>query len=92
MIVWLASYPRSGNTLLRIMLNKVFKQVTYSKYDDRLDIGNNEEIRTEVGHQSLNGSWQDRYTEMCESDERYFVKTHEPPEDGQPEARRREDF
>jgi hypothetical protein len=33
-IVWLASYPRSGNTLLRVILNDCFDMVAGSKYDE----------------------------------------------------------
>jgi hypothetical protein len=34
MIVWLASYPRSGNTFLRIVLHRLYGLPTYSVYDD----------------------------------------------------------
>lgn len=34
MIVWLASYPRSGNTLLRLIVEKVFAIDTYSLYPE----------------------------------------------------------
>lgn len=34
MIVWLASYPRSGNTFLRIVLHRLYGVPTYSVYDD----------------------------------------------------------
>ena len=33
-IVWLASYPRSGNTFLRIVLHRLYGVPTYSVYDD----------------------------------------------------------
>ena len=36
MIVWLASYPRSGNTFLRMVLHFVYGQKTYSLYNDPL--------------------------------------------------------
>jgi hypothetical protein len=39
MIVWLASYPRSGNTLLRLIVEKVFAIDTYSLYPEyQMDI------------------------------------------------------
>lgn len=44
MIIWLASYPRSGNILLRIILKSVFGKETYSKYNDLKDIGANQKI------------------------------------------------
>ncbi len=34
MIVWLASYPRSGNTFLRLVLHRLFGVPTYSVYED----------------------------------------------------------
>ena len=34
MIVWLASYPRSGNTFLRVVLHNVYGVSTYSVYED----------------------------------------------------------
>jgi len=52
MIVWLASYPRSGNTALRVLLNRVFGLETLSLYDDRTDIGASEERARLVGHRS----------------------------------------
>jgi hypothetical protein len=33
-IVWLDSYPRSGNTLLRIVLRRLYGAPTYGIYDD----------------------------------------------------------
>jgi len=32
--IWLASYPRSGNTFLRVLLNAAFDTVVNSKYDE----------------------------------------------------------
>jgi hypothetical protein len=33
-IVWLASYPRSGNTFLRVVLHNLYGVPTYSVYED----------------------------------------------------------
>ena len=52
LIVWLASYPRSGNTLLRSRLLKCFGLNTYSLYDDTTDIGAGPELSSVVGHVS----------------------------------------
>lgn len=35
MIVWLASYPRSGNTFLRVVFESLFNLPTYTLYDER---------------------------------------------------------
>jgi hypothetical protein len=77
MITWLASYPRSGNTLLRIMLHEVFGLSSYSRYDDPIDIGSSPELTDAVGHQPLGGKWKERYAQMAAADEQLFVKTHD---------------
>jgi len=38
MIVWLASYPRSGNTFLRVVLGSVFGLDTFTLYDERPEV------------------------------------------------------
>jgi FkbM family methyltransferase len=55
-IIWLSSYPRSGNTLLRIILNYNFGLKSYSIYNDNNDIGKHIEISDIVGHQFMNWS------------------------------------
>jgi len=79
MIVWLASYPRSGNTLLRVILHRVFGAKTYSIYDDKSDIGADAALADVVGH-TFHGLSQ---TEFCAkagaSPETFLVKTHTRP-------------
>jgi len=81
MIVWLASYPRSGNTLTRILLNRGFGIKTHSLYDDRHDIGARPALSNIVGH--INHGMEP--LQFCEyarkSDKIFFVKTHELPDD-----------
>lgn len=81
MIVWLASYPRSGNTLLRTILLKCFGVTTYSLYDDLTDIGSRAEFSSIVGHVSHGLDQQSFYKAAAESDQTYFVKTHDRPPD-----------
>jgi FkbM family methyltransferase len=81
MIIWLASYPRSGNTLLRIVLKTVFDRKTYSKHDDVNDIGADAAVAEEVGHQFLGATWPEAFEKMRATDELYLVKTHDAPED-----------
>jgi hypothetical protein len=79
MIIWLASYPRSGNTFFRILLNHIYGIQTYSIYNDPLF----SELRgfaDVVGHQKLEMD----YEEMAASDELFFVKTHDLPSDCSP--------
>ncbi|WP_298333820.1 FkbM family methyltransferase [Asticcacaulis sp.] len=84
MIVWLASYPRSGNTMTRTLLSRVFEIQTYSEYNDRYDIGSTPEIAESVGHVSYDGTWQDFYQMASASPDLFVVKTHGLPTDDQP--------
>jgi hypothetical protein len=70
-IVWLASYPRSGNTFLRIVLSCLYGALTYSIYDD------DDPVAQRVGP-SLVG-YRPKPVEravMRDSAEVYFTKTH----------------
>jgi sulfotransferase family protein len=81
MIIWLASYPRSGNTMLRSMLKQAFGVGSYSRYDDPTDIGMNREVGDQVGHESLRGDFREFYYRELESPKPVFVKTHNHPGD-----------
>ena len=77
MIVWLASYPRSGNTFLRIILNKMFGVQTYSLYNDMLDIGSDSSTKEVVGHELLPDDFD--IEEARAAKKTYFIKTHDVP-------------
>ena len=75
MIVWLASYPRSGNTFFRVILNSIFSIKTYSLYDDKSDIGADEKTSEIVGHQFLP---EDFDIQKARDEKKvYYIKTHE---------------
>ena len=78
MVVWLASYPRSGNTFFRVLMNHLYNVKTYSIYDDSLlnQIGASET----VGHEALPAPVE----ELAKSPEFYLVKTHGEPTDSGP--------
>jgi hypothetical protein len=76
MIIWLSSYPRSGNTFLRTILNHSFGVKTYSIYGDRFDIGADKATSEMIGHAELTAAFD--YEEARKSEEMYFIKTHEP--------------
>ncbi len=83
MIVWLASYPRSGNTLLRTILRQCFHLYSYA--DEPVDYES--EFRSNpdmIGHVEHGTEWADFYPEASASDAVYLVKTHAPPIDAQP--------
>ncbi|GAA2756144.1 sulfotransferase domain-containing protein [Actinopolymorpha rutila] len=70
MIVWLASYPRSGNTFFRIVLNRLYGLRTCVVYE--VD-GVAERVGSElVGFQER----PDDISRMRESDEVFVLKTH----------------
>jgi hypothetical protein len=77
MIIWLASYPRSGNTFIRIILNKIFNINTYSIYNDKNDIAAHAETKDIVGHCDLTSDFDlvAARNSSCE----YFIKTHKYP-------------
>ncbi|HEX7010183.1 MAG TPA: sulfotransferase domain-containing protein [Phycisphaeraceae bacterium] len=78
MIIWLASYPRSGNTLFRTVLRHRYGVNTCSVYGDaQLE---REGVGEVVGNQSMEASLE----QMAAAEEVYLVKTHEPPHDTNP--------
>ena len=79
MIIWLASYPRSGNTFFRLLLWHYYGMETYSVYDDK-PLQERQVIWEIVGHKPRSMSVE----EMTVADETFFVKTHDFPSDGLP--------
>ena len=82
-VTWLASYPRSGNTLLRLVLKQCFGLSSQSLYLDQdfMDPA----IRELVGHEDV-GCNPRRFVHLARRAGRgLFVKTHEtPPADRHP--------
>ncbi len=72
MIVWLASYPRSGNTLLRATFKSHFGIESCSVYASESEL-------PLPGWQAMAGHVDrpDSLQRMTEAEETYFVKTHE---------------
>lgn len=79
MIVWLASYPRSGNTLLRTLLHQCFDVETYDDETGTRLLG-----VLGVGALPLDSDWDDFYPRALSSNLLKFVKTHKYPRDDQP--------
>lgn len=83
MIVWLASYPRSGNTLLRTILRRCFGLC--SMEDVRIDRpGEMRDNPDMIGHLEKEESWEEFYQKASTSNELFLVKTHLPPRDEAP--------
>ena len=75
-MIWLASYPRSGNTLMRQILRQCFGMKSGSVYPN--DLGGNKALEEACGHVEL-----DRQHGGVTLDESAsVVKTHELPCDG----------
>lgn len=78
MIIWLASYPRSGNTFFRMLLNQLYGFKSYSVYDDPDIVGMG--AANVVGHERMPYALE----ELREDSKIYFVKTHEHPSGSDP--------
>lgn len=75
MIVWLASFPRSGNTFLRLLLHHLYGVHTHDIYvnlPDPIDRSNMKDLSTLVGYKSYQS-----LDDLVHSEEIAFVKTHE---------------
>src|SRR6266542_744438 len=74
MIIWLASYPRSGNTMFRVVVNRLFALRSYSVYNDRI-FEDRPDVADVVGHQHFDESVET----LALSSEPCLVKTHDLP-------------
>lgn len=78
MIVWLASYPRSGSTFCRLMLHRMYGTHTYAKSSDNFFLAQG--MGETVGVAPL-----PRHFDDLDRDEAiHFVKTHDLPTDNRP--------
>lgn len=82
MIIWLASYPRSGNTLIRTILRNSFGISTYN--DDQNAQQQRPLVREITGAARFDGSWDSFYARASAGAEHFYVKTHRRPVDAQP--------
>ncbi|CAN5889931.1 hypothetical protein BH11VER1_BH11VER1_00420 [soil metagenome] len=88
MIVWLASYPRSGNTLLRTVLKQTMGLDSYPERTEWLGFiaqGTTGDLSScYYGELCPSEPWEVFYQKAKESPELYLVKTHEAPLDDSP--------
>jgi hypothetical protein len=77
-VIWLASFPRSGNTFLRIVLRQCFGLSSASIYPD--DVEGIRVLEESAGHIEYGPAMD----EWLRSSEKLLVKTHEAPADDQP--------
>ena len=83
MILWLASYPRSGNTLTRTLLHQVFGLPSHSQHNDPI-IGSGPQVSAIVGHTPVGGDWAETMQRLQAEATLRVVKTHAPPADAAP--------
>lgn len=84
MIIWLASYPRSGNTLLRTVLHSTMDIGCYDS-EHLVFEPDNQSTKYTGGISAPPGTvWPEFYQHARTSPETYFIKTHFPPKDDQP--------
>jgi hypothetical protein len=83
MIIWLSSYPRSGNTLLRTVLHRCFGLYSYADepVDYQSEFRDNPEM---IGHIKSAEPWETLYSKFSKFEDAVLVKTHLPPRDNQP--------
>src|SRR5262245_37566625 len=79
MIIWLASYPRSGNTFFRALLKHVYDIVVYEPYPSN-PAHDAAPFKAVIGDGQLHLS----LIEMSRGDDRYVVKTHDMPSEDHP--------
>lgn len=84
MIVWLASYPRSGNTLLRTLLKQTMDLGSYSDESVPATVAFTPVAESEFGHLPIEQPWDAFYEEASASSTVFLVKTHLAPRDHQP--------
>jgi len=82
-VIWLASYPRSGNTLLRILLKQCFDLDSHSIYSDQEF--SHPEVRRLAGEAPVGDNPRQFVADALSRGRQLFVKTHElPPPDNHP--------
>lgn len=82
-VTWLASYPRSGNTLLRTILKRCFGQASQSIYDDT-ELSD-PDVAQLIGREAVDDNPKDFVARASREGRSLYVKTHEmPPADKHP--------
>src|SRR5436189_1321267 len=81
--VWIASYPRSGNTFLRIILENVFRMTSYSVYN--VEGQNYQDPSAEALEEApfLPRNWRQSISRTADR-KAVPIKTHDRPEDQGP--------
>jgi hypothetical protein len=81
--VWIASYPRSGNTFLRIILESVFNLASYSLYYVEGETHRDPSAEALQDAPRLPRNWRE-FIDKSASAPPVLIKTHDAPMDGSP--------
>jgi hypothetical protein len=81
--VWIASYPRSGNTFLRILLENAFRLPSYSVYYIEGGASHDPSAEALENAPKLPANWRDSLTKG-ENGQPVLIKTHDGPPDDAP--------
>ncbi|ODT12975.1 MAG: hypothetical protein ABS35_38885 [Kaistia sp. SCN 65-12] len=84
MLVWIASYPRSGNHLLRMVLKRCFDLGSYEVYQNEVD-SLDPTLPDVLGAERFDDETTEQFLQRARSSEGLFlVKTHDPVPDTDP--------
>jgi hypothetical protein len=75
MMVWIASYPRAGHTLLLMMFHRVFVLPSRSQYVDKIVQTPDVAAFASAGHQPTDESWEDLYRHKRQQPRRDLTNT-----------------
>jgi hypothetical protein len=81
--IWIASYPRSGNTFLRIILETFFRLPSYSLYNVEGQTYKDPSAEALGEAPFLPQNWRERISHKPQGG-LVLIKTHDPPEDASP--------
>jgi glycosyltransferase involved in cell wall biosynthesis len=87
MITWLATYPRSGNALLRAILHQTMGLEAYANPEYLMagaQLAASVRLYNEAGSKPIQEPWKEFYLRHRESRDCILVKTHERREDSMP--------
>ena len=81
MLIWLASFPRSGNTMVRVYLTEIYGFRCRSLYDESASDGQSSMERLLIAEPPVAEA---DVTDLVRNPAPIFVKTHGPPTDALP--------
>jgi len=84
MIIWLASYPRSGNTMTRTIIKSCLGLDSFDDEAQHIQRILSRESRDMAGYVEMAEPWESFYPKAKASSSVYLIKTHRLPQDDSP--------